>query len=128
MLNDRFLSVLGKFLYAISVADGKVQSKESKILDAAIQEEIDLFAAKDDKEFAASLLIVKLSFYNGAEAGKKPSVYADEFISFIQEHAVKLNADRKAVALRLIHKVSSAFGGVTMKEDDLVKKATTLLK
>jgi hypothetical protein len=128
MIHEQFYSELGKYLYAIAMADGGIQEQELKKLERAVSHELKLMKSKEENIKYKEVILAKLNFYNSIREHTNMNDARNSFISFIKKNSGKLDFHEKQVGLKLIRIIAEAWKGKDKTEDILVTEAEKYLK
>ena len=111
-----FYKELGRLLYAIAAADGKVSDKEVATLKRIVSDELVPQEASTDHFGTDQAYITEFEFE--VLADRKASVEGafDSFIAYMARHRNDLDPERKALIYRAADAVASAFHGVNKTE------------
>ena len=120
MVSENYFKELGRFLYAIALADGDVNEKEVRHLETMVKEEM-----KDhpEEELDAFLILMKLTFFNAKNEGLSVHAITNQFVHFLNQFHHQLKREEKRLGRSLIVKMANVFGGVSeveKKEMDVV--------
>lgn len=116
----RFYKQLGKLLYAVAKADGKVQEPEVKAIHEIVvadllplEESIDAFGT--DAAFYAEFEFDLLHDRNV----HKDLAYKD-FVNYLKENDQHIDAQLRALILKAVEKVAEAYHGTEEPEAELI--------
>jgi len=110
----QFYGELGKFLYALALADGFIQPREVRKLEGAVSDALKGLCGKYSARGEA--ILARLQFQHCIRE-QTPSRKAEEsFLDYVRTHGNSVDSADKKVALALIRRVSAAYGGVRVKE------------
>ncbi len=123
----KYYEQLGGYLYALSKADGDVQSKEEKVLMNEILEIINEHPGFEKNAEVQGLLLTKLCYYNREKESFPISQTANEFREFIIENHLNISDKSKSIGLRLIRKVANAYKGIGQAEKKVLADIEDLL-
>jgi uncharacterized tellurite resistance protein B-like protein len=126
-MTDRFYTELGKYLYAIAMADGAVQDKEKAALRKTIDAELGHVRHIEHDVTRQVISLAKLSFNRCLEERADPSGAGREFLQFIQEHRNRLEFQDREEAVLLMRRVAHAYKGIRKTEQRLLDEAEQFL-
>jgi uncharacterized tellurite resistance protein B-like protein len=111
-----FYKELGRLLYAIAAADGRVSDKEMATLKRIVSEELVPQEASTDHFGTDQAFITEFEFDVLADRGASPEGAFDSFIAYMAQHKKDLEPERKELIYRAADAVASAFHGVNKAE------------
>ncbi len=111
-----FYKELGRLLYAIAAADGKVSDKEVRTLKRVVSEQLVPQEVSTDHFGTDQAYITEFEFEVLAERGASVEGAFDSFIAYMARHRHDLTAERKGLIYRCADAVASAFHGVGKAE------------
>jgi len=111
-----FYKELGRLLYAIAAADGKVSDKEVRTLKRVVSEQLVPQEVSTDHFGTDQAYITEFEFEVLAERGASVEGAFDSFIAYMARHRHDLTAERKQLVYRCADAVASAFHGVGKAE------------
>ena len=124
---DRFYTELGKYLYAIAMADGAVQDKERAVLRKTIETELGHTRNIEHDVTRQVISLAKLSFNRCLEDRADPAVAANDFLQFVKEHGRRLEFQDREEAVLLMRRLAHAYKGTWKAEQRLLDEAETFL-
>ena len=125
MVSENYFKELGRFLYAIALADGDVNDKEVKQLETMVKEGM---KNHTEEELDAFLILMKLTFYNAKKEGLSVHVITNQFVHFLDQFHHLLKSEEKLIGRTLIMKMANAFKGVSEVEKREMKAVLPFLK
>lgn len=111
-----FYKELGRLLYAIAAADGKVSAKEVRALKRIVSEQLVPQEASTDHFGTDQAYITEFEFEVLAERAAGSEEAFDSFIAYMSRHKHDLAPERKALIYRSADAVAQAFHGVGQAE------------
>ncbi len=111
-----FYKELGRLLYAIATADGKVSAKEVRALKRIVSEQLVPQEASTDHFGTDQAYITEFEFEVLAERAAGSEEAFDSFIAYMSRHKHDLAPERKALIYRSADAVAQAFHGVGRAE------------
>jgi uncharacterized tellurite resistance protein B-like protein len=111
-----FYKELGRLLYAIAAADGKVSAKEVRALKRIVSEQLVPQEASTDHFGTDQAYITEFEFEVLAERAASSEEAFDSFIAYMSRHKHDLDPERKALIYRSADAVAHAFHGVGRAE------------
>lgn len=111
-----FYKELGRLLYAIAAADGKVSDKEIRTLKKVVSEQLVPQEVSTDHFGTDQAYITEFEFDVLAERGASSDGAFDSFIAYMSQHRNDLAPERKDLIYRCADAVASAFHGVGKAE------------
>jgi uncharacterized tellurite resistance protein B-like protein len=111
-----FYKELGRLLYAIAAADGRVSDKEVATLKRIVSEELVPLEASTDHFGTDQAFITEFEFDVLAERSASAEGAFDSFIAYMAGHKNDLDTERKELIYRAADAVASAFHGVNKAE------------
>lgn len=111
-----FYKELGRLLYAIAAADGKVSDKEVATLKRIVSQELVPQEASTDHFGTDQAYITEFEFEVLAERNASVEGAFDSFIAYMARHKKDLDPERKDLIYRAADAVASAFHGVNKAE------------
>ncbi len=111
-----FYKELGRLLYAIAAADGKVSAKEIATLKKVVSERLVPQEASTDHFGTDQAYITEFEFDVLAERGATSTEAFDSFVSYMGRHRYDLHSSKKHLIHEAADAVASAFHGVGKAE------------
>lgn len=111
-----FYKELGRLLYAIAAADGKVSDKEVATLKRIVSQELVPQEASTDHFGTDQAYITEFEFEVLADRNASVEGAFDSFIAYMARHKKDLDPERKDLIYRAADAVGSAFHGVNKAE------------
>lgn len=111
-----FYKELGRLLYAIAAADGKVRDKEVATLKRIVSQELVPQEASTDHFGTDQAYITEFEFEVLADRNASVEGAFDSFIAYMARHKNDLAPERKDLIYRAADAVGSAFHGVNKAE------------
>jgi len=128
MIQKQFYLELGKFLYAISKADGMAQQKEIKEVERLIHRELRRHKRFQEHPEYKMLALTLISFGNCIKDQLNTEEAATSFLTFAEKYSGDLDDHMKQLAWSLIRAAAQAWHGVSDPELKLLKKAQAFLE
>lgn len=127
MIKTQFYRELGKYLYAVALADGTIEEKElvrfEKLIDHELKTAVSILDPLEQKE----VIFIKLEFYNCIREKKGLTESRSSFLNFIRKYAGAITDYQRNLAMHLIHEVADAYGGRKLIENLLENEAKKYL-
>jgi uncharacterized tellurite resistance protein B-like protein len=111
-----FYKELGRLLYAIAAADGKVADKEVATLKRIVSEELVPQEASTDHFGTDQAYITEFEFDVLADRSASSEGAFDSFIAYMARHKTDLPPERRELIYRAADAVANAFHGVNKAE------------
>lgn len=111
-----FYKELGRLLYAIAAADGKISDQEIRTLKKVVSDQLVPQEVSTDHFGTDQAFITEFEFDVLAERGASVEGAFDSFIAYMARHRHDLTAERKELIYRCADAVASAFHGVGKAE------------
>ncbi len=117
-----FYKELGRLLYAIAAADGRVADKEIATLKRIVSEELVPQEASTDHFGTDQAYITEFEFDVLADRNASVEGAFDSFIAYMARHKDDLDPERKELIYRAADAVANAFHGVNKAELPLLNE------
>lgn len=111
-----FYKELGRLLYAIAAADGRISDQEVAALKRIVKEELVPQEASTDHFGTDQAYITEFEFEVLADRGATSEEAFDSFITYMARHRTDLVDERRELIFRAADIVARAFHGVGKKE------------
>ncbi|MBK9176525.1 MAG: TerB family tellurite resistance protein [Flavobacteriales bacterium] len=111
-----FYKELGRLLYAIAAADGKVSDNEVRALKRIVSEQLVPQEASTDHFGTDQAYITEFEFEVLADRNATSEEAFDSFIAYMSRHKNDLEKERKQLIYRSADAVANAFHGVGKAE------------
>lgn len=111
-----FYKELGRLLYAIAAADGKVTDNEVRALKRIVSEQLVPQEASTDHFGTDQAYITEFEFEVLADRSASSEEAFDSFIAYMSRHKNDLEKERKQLIYRSADAVANAFHGVGKAE------------
>lgn len=111
-----FYKELGRLLYAIAAADGKISDQEIRTLKKVVSDQLVPQEVSTDHFGTDQAFITEFEFDVLADRGASVEGAFDSFIAYMARHRHDLTAERKELIYRCADAVASAFHGVGKAE------------
>lgn len=111
-----FYKELGRLLYAIAAADGKVADKEVATLKKVVSEQLVPLEASTDHFGTDQAFITEFEFDVLADRSASAEGAFDSFIAYMAQHKSDLTEERRELIYRAADAVANAFHGVSKAE------------
>jgi uncharacterized tellurite resistance protein B-like protein len=111
-----FYKELGRLLYAIAAADGRVSDKEVATLKRIVSEELVPLETSTDHFGTDQAYITEFEFDVLADRNASSEGAFDSFIAYMASHKGDLDTERKELIYRAADAVANAFHGVNKAE------------
>lgn len=124
----QFYKELGKLLYAVAMADKKIQKQEVDALHEFVAKELALSESTSDSSGMNQAFYVDFEFDDNAE--KKISVQEahDSFIRFLDANIESIDEKLINKSIKAVEKVATSFRKMNAEERELVDKIKTEIK
>lgn len=116
MNHQLFYKELGRMLYAIAAADGRVSPAEVRRLHEVVGRVLVPAEPATDKCGTDQAWITEFEFDVLAEQGADPQGEFDSFIAYLSQHRREVSADLRGTVKMAAEAVARAFQGVSRKE------------
>jgi uncharacterized tellurite resistance protein B-like protein len=117
-----FYKELGRLLYAIAAADGKVSDKEVRTLKRIVSEQLVPQEVATDHFGTDQAYVTEFEFEVLADREASVQGAFDSFIAYMARHKQDLNAGRRELIYRCADAVARAFHGVGRAELPLLRE------
>ena len=111
-----FYKELGRLLYAIAAADGRIAAKEVAVLKKVVAEQLVPQEVTTDHFGTDQAFITEFEFDVLADRGADVDGAFDSFIAYMSRHKAGLSVKRKELIYRCADAVAHAFHGVGKAE------------
>jgi uncharacterized tellurite resistance protein B-like protein len=115
-----FYKELGRLLYAVANADGRVSAKESEAVKRIVQERLVPVEAGMDHHGTDQAYIAEFEFDVLAERDASSEEAFNSFIAYMSQHKDDLTDERKALIYRCAHDVARSLHGISSQEFPLL--------
>lgn len=122
MIIRSYYKELGKLLYAVAKADGKINPHEVQELKRIIKSELVPAEKETDKFGTDAAFYTEFEFEAYEELDMDADVAYDSFISFVKEHNNYVTLEMREKAYFLATNVSDAFKGKNKAEKNLINR------
>lgn len=122
MIIRSYYKELGKLLYAVAKADGKINPHEVKELKRIIKSELVPAEKETDKFGTDAAFYTEFEFEAYEELDMDADLAYDSFISFVKEHNNYVTLEMREKAYFLATNVSDAFKGKNKAEKNLITR------
>lgn len=116
MDHKRFYKELGKLLYAIAAADGKIHPAEIAKFRKVISEEIVPVEASHDQFGTDNAYYAEFEFETLADKDFPAADAYHSFVLYLKEYSEKIDPVLKSLCLSAAEKVAAANQGINKKE------------
>ncbi len=114
---------LGKLVYAIAQADGKVQSEESsRIFDFVIAQLSKAEYAPEKGKTALKVFDIEKEFHRLREEKVPAQLVCQQFIDFVDTHNADFTEKHKTTCISLMKDVAEAHEGINEAENAMISK------
>lgn len=122
MLYKEFYSELGKLIYALVKANGKVSLKEEEVLHKIVTEEL-VPNEKDHDEYGTdSAYYVEMEFEFLKENLVDPKDAFQSFIDYVSDHHTAFNVRLRTITINLATRISESYYGINRYEKEMLIK------
>jgi uncharacterized tellurite resistance protein B-like protein len=118
----QFYKELGHLLYAVAIADGKIQNKEIKTLREFVSRELALSESSSDSSGMNQAFYVDFEFDDYANHKINMQEAHDSFIKFLEANITEIDPKLIEKSIEAIEKVASSFRNVNKQERKIVDK------
>ncbi len=122
MIIRSYYKELGKLLYAVAKADGKINPNEVQELKRIIKSELVPAEKETDKFGTDAAFYTEFEFEAYEELDMDADLAYDSFISFVKEHNNYVTLEMREKAYFLATNVSDAFKGKNKAEKNLINR------
>lgn len=112
----QFYSELGKLLYAVAKADGKVGAKEFDTLKQIVREELVPLENSTDQFGTDNAFYTEMEFEFLEENFSDSSAAFDSFLSFVDTHKSVFTTDLKELIQNITSRIANSELGIHKKE------------
>ncbi|MCB0795567.1 MAG: hypothetical protein KDB88_12595 [Flavobacteriales bacterium] len=116
MNHQLFYKELGRLLYAIAAADGKVADKEVAMLKKVVKEQLVPLENSTDHFGSDQAFIAEYEFEVLADRSAEADGCFDSFIAYISQHLEELTPELKKLILGMADAVGDSFHGTNKHE------------
>lgn len=128
MITKSYYKELGKLLYAVTKADGKINPHEVQELKRIIKSELVPAEKETDKFGTDTAFYTEFEFEAYEEMDVDADFAYDSFISFVKEHDNYVTLEMREKAYYLATNVSNAFKGKNKAEKTMIDRLRKDLK
>ena len=125
MRYKNFYSELGKLLYAVAKADGKISPKEAQEIHKAVAEELVPQEPHTDEFGTDAAHFTEIEFEIMDETMADPETAFDSFITYVEEHHTAFDERLKRITLEVAQRVADSYRGVNRKEAEILDRLKT---
>lgn len=122
MKYKEFYSELGKLVYALVKANGKVSLKEETLLHKMVIEELVPNEEHCDEFGTDAAYYVEMEFEYLKENLADPKDSFDSFIDYITDHHTAMNEKLRSITLNLATRISEGYYGINRYEREMLIK------
>jgi len=123
-----FYQSVGKLLYAIANADGKIMPQEKQRVRQLIDDELVKVESSKDFFGTDNAYQAEFAFDYAEENFLNPDKAFHSFENYVKEHKTFLTADLRGLVYRLAEKTGEAYRGVNEDERHYIDKLKSLLE
>ena len=123
-----FYSELGKLMYAIAKADGKVGSGEYTTLKKIVKEELMPLEGSTDEYGTDNAFYTEMEFDYLEDNFGDPTLAFNSFLDYVEAHKSTFNAKIVDLVKRISSRIASSEFGIDEKEQQYLDKLNTKLK
>ncbi|MDZ7847201.1 MAG: hypothetical protein U5L96_10740 [Owenweeksia sp.] len=127
MIYQEYYSELGKLLYAIAMADGRIQDKESLQLHQVVKDELTALEDSKDEFNTDAAYITEFEFDVLQEQALSMNDAYQSFVDYIQANP-EIPPRFKRLAYRAACKVADSFHNTNKQESEMLGKLKELLR
>ena len=118
-----YYTALGKLVYAIAQADGKVQSEESsRIFDFVIAQLSKAEYAPEKGKTALKVFDIEKEFHRLRDEKVPAQKASQQFIDFVDAHNADFTEEHKTTCISLMKDVAEAHQGIDKTESAMITK------
>jgi hypothetical protein len=117
-----FYTELGKLLYAVAKADGKVGAKEFEAMKTVVQKELLPMEDSRDQFGTDNAYYAEMEFEYLEENFGDPDVAFDSFIDFVETHKTAITLPMKEMVKNISHYIANSEFGINKKEQSYLEK------
>ena len=122
MITRSYYKELGKLLYAVAKADGKINPHEVQELKRIIKSELVPAEKETDKFGTDAAFYTEFEFEAYEDMDIDADLAYDSFISFVKEHNNYVTLEMREQAFYLATIISDAFKGKNTAEKNIIKR------
>ena len=128
MRYKNFYSELGKLLYAVAKADGKISKSEAEAIHKAVKEELVPQETHTDEFGTDAAHFTEIEFEIMDQTMADPDEAFDSFISYVEEHHTAFDHRLKTITLEVARKVADSYRGINRDEAAILDKLNSKLE
>lgn len=128
MITNSYYKELGKLLYAVVKADGKINPHEVQELKRIIKSELVPAEKETDKFGTDAAFYTEFEFEAYEEMDIDADLAYDSFISFVKEHDNYVTLEMREKAYFIATNVANAFKGKNKAEKNMIDRLKKDLK
>lgn len=117
-----FYSELGKLLYAIAKADGRVGEKEYDSLKTIVKEELLALEDSRDQYGTDNAYYTEMEFEFLEETFGDPNTAFNSFLDFLDTHRAAFSPELKLLTSRISERIAKSEYGINQKERKYLEK------
>lgn len=117
-----FYTELGKLLYAIAKADGRVGYKEYDSLKEIVKEELIALEDSRDQYGTDNAYYTEMEFEFLEENFGDPNLAFESFIQFLETHKTAFSPELKLLTSRISERIAKSEYGINQKERRYLEK------
>jgi hypothetical protein len=117
MIQERFYRSLGGFLYALALADGRIQPHETAELEKAVTKILRGHCGKLSP--GGEVLLARLHFERCRRERSGASEAGRAFLELLEKHGAQIPEPDKQAAAYLVRRLADAFGGRRGRENEM---------
>lgn len=122
MGTTEFYSELGKILYAIANADGRISAQETAEISNQIRERLLHREVHTDRFGSNRAWVTQFAFDTAAESNIKPLEALNDFMDFARSQADRLTDQEIDTCLHMCDQIADAYHHRNKKENELIGK------
>lgn len=120
-----FYTELGKLLYAIAKADGRVGNKEYDSLKKIVKEELVALEDSRDQYGTDNAYYTEMEFEFLEENFGDPNLAFESFIQFLDTHKTAFSPELKLLTSRISERIAKSEYGINHRERKYLEKLST---
>jgi hypothetical protein len=116
----QFYKELGKLLYSVAYADGKVRKQEVEALKTFVLKELAPAEHSTDASGMNQAFYAQFEFESLEEKHEPPHLVFLKFLNYLRDHKQLMNAFQKESIVKSIQRVADAYKKTNKQEQELI--------
>lgn len=122
MVFQRFYSEVGKLMYSIAYADGKVNKSEYNKLREIVKQKLVPREENTDQFGTDAAYYAEIEFDILMDQMPPPESCFNSFLNYVKEHHSAFDQLHKTMVMEFLKEIASVYQGSHPKETELLKK------